>query len=169
MLVVIGLLIALCSLVANSVGGIVFGIVLVVIGVTTSNNNDPIKVKEKSDKKKIKEIVEVRDKLDYDRFATILRKNLTEDEFRHIDDTRQFVDSPNSATGIRVLLDRVETNKQTLLSAFGSSNCNDNSSVFICSASELFATARSNGDVSADNGTGSGCLVAPDGLAYCYK
>lgn len=106
MLILVGILIAAASLVANSVGGIVVGIVILVIGLITSKKEDPIKVKEE----KMKNVMT---KYDYERFTTILRKNLTEDEFRYIDDDLNFVDNYKCTTGIRILLDGIQTYKRT--------------------------------------------------------
>ena len=113
MLILVGILIAAASLVANSVGGIVVGIVILVIGLITSKKEDPIKVKEENNKNKEEKMKNVMTKYDYERFTTILRKNLTEDEFRYIDDDLNFVDNYKCPTGIRILLDRVQTYKRT--------------------------------------------------------
>ena len=113
MIIIIGILIAMASLVANSVGGIVVGIVILVIGLITSKKEDPIKVKEENNKNKEEKMKNVMTKYDYERFTTILRKNLTEDEFRYIDDDLNFVDNYKCPTGIRILLDGVQTYKRT--------------------------------------------------------
>lgn len=114
MLVGIGILIALASWVANSVGGIVFGIVLAVIGLATTKEKDPVKIKEAEDKQKIEKMKNVMKEYDNDRFATILRKNLTEDEFRYMDDSDIIsISNVKNSTGIKVLLDKIETPKKT--------------------------------------------------------
>ena len=58
------------------------------------------------------------------------------------------------------------TNKATLLSAFGSSNCTDYSSDFYCYVSGLNATAGSNGSVIAD-ADAWGCYVNSNGISEC--
>ncbi|MBR7041927.1 MAG: hypothetical protein IKI04_00335, partial [Bacilli bacterium] len=59
-------------------------------------------------------------------------------------------------------------NKATLLSAFGSTYCSDNSSNFYCGVSGLDAFANANGDVSAADGAASSCRVNSDGGSNCY-
>lgn len=113
MIIIIGILIAAASLVANSVGGIVFGLVVLVVGLVASRKEDPIEQTIQSNKNKEEKMKKVMTKYDYERFTTILRKNLTEDEFRYIDDNLNFVDNYNCPTGIRILLDGVQTYKRT--------------------------------------------------------
>ena len=59
------------------------------------------------------------------------------------------------------------TNKATLLSAFGSSNCTDYSSYFSCYVSGLGAIADSDGHVNAHAGTWD-CSVYSDARSGCY-
>ena len=59
------------------------------------------------------------------------------------------------------------TNKATLTTAFGSSNCTDNSSSFGCNVSGLRAFANSNGSVGANDGASAYCSVYNDGNSYC--
>ena len=61
------------------------------------------------------------------------------------------------------------TNKATLTTAFGSSNCTDNSSDFECSVSGLGAGARTNGDVYAIDDAGAGCSVRGGGNSSCSE
>ena len=58
-----------------------------------------------------------------------------------------------------------EANKQVLLSAFGSLNCTDNSSNFVCYTS-LFARVDGNGYVEAYDGS-YGCIVEYAGTSEC--
>ena len=58
-------------------------------------------------------------------------------------------------------------NKTTLLSAFGSSYCNDYSSSFDCGVSGLYAYAHSYGNVNADDGASSDCEVDVVGFSNC--
>ena len=60
-----------------------------------------------------------------------------------------------------------ETNKQALMTAFGASNCTDNTTDYNCSVSGLSAGAFSGGSVDA-NGGGYGCYVDSDGSSNCY-
>ena len=65
------------------------------------------------------------------------------------------------------------TNKATLTTAFGSSNCSDstgldNSSRFGCSVSGLDADAGSNGEVNADDDASARCRVDSGGASFCY-
>ena len=114
MIIIIGILIAMASMVTNSVGGIVFGVVLTIIGIVAKKENDPVKIQENENKKKIERVVKVRDNLDNDRFATILRKNITEEEFRYIDESGIIsVGDYKNKTGVKVMLDRIETCNQT--------------------------------------------------------
>lgn len=112
MLILIGILITLASFVANSVGGIIFGLVVLVVGLVASKKEDPIEQTIQSNKNKEEKMKKVMTKYDYERFTTILRKNLTEDEFRYIDDVLNFVDDYKCPTGIRILLDGVQTYKR---------------------------------------------------------
>ena len=59
-----------------------------------------------------------------------------------------------------------ESNKATLLRAFGSSNCDDNSTFFDCSGTNFYANVRSSGAVSAiaDNWC---CHVLDNGTSIC--
>ena len=57
-------------------------------------------------------------------------------------------------------------NKATLLSAFGSSYCTDNSSTFFCGVSGLFAYANSDGGVGASDAD-SYCNVDGGGYSFC--
>ena len=59
------------------------------------------------------------------------------------------------------------TNKATLTTAFGSSNCTDNSSSFECSVSGLDAGAITNGRVGATVGASAYCSVINDGDSNC--
>ena len=61
------------------------------------------------------------------------------------------------------------TNKATLTTAFGSSNCTDNSSDFECSVSGLGAGARTNGNVYAIDDAGAGCSVRGGGNSSCSE
>ena len=60
-----------------------------------------------------------------------------------------------------------DTNKTTLLSAFGSSYCTENSDNFGCSVSGLYAVAMSGGDVSAHAGAWY-CGVSYYGFSGCF-
>lgn len=113
MLILIGILITLASFVANSVGGIVFGLVVLVVGLVASRKEDPIEQTIQSNKNKEEKMKKVMTKYDYERFTTILRKNLTEDEFRYIEEGLNFVGEDTCTTGIRILLDGVQTYKRT--------------------------------------------------------
>ena len=113
MLILIGILITLASFVANSVGGIVFGLVVLVVGLVASKKEDPIEQTIQSNKNKEEKMKKVMTKYDYERFTTILRKNLTEDEFRYIEEGLNFVSEYTCTTGIRILLDGVQTSKRT--------------------------------------------------------
>ncbi|MDO4995913.1 MAG: hypothetical protein Q4E69_01920 [Bacilli bacterium] len=113
MIIIIGILIALASWVANSVGGIVFGLVVLVVGLVASKKEDPIEQTIQSNKSKEEKMKKVMTKYDYERFTTILRKNLTEDEFRYIEEGLNFVSEYTCTTGIRILLDGVQTCKRT--------------------------------------------------------
>ena len=59
------------------------------------------------------------------------------------------------------------TNKATLTTAFGSSNCTDNSSIFGCGVSGLGAYANANGSVYASDGASARCGVSYDGYSGC--
>ena len=59
------------------------------------------------------------------------------------------------------------TNKATLTTAFGSSNCTDNSSDFVCIVSGLNAGAGTNGIVYAHGGAGADCHVINGGTSDC--
>ncbi len=59
------------------------------------------------------------------------------------------------------------TNKATLTTAFGSSNCTDNSSDFVCIVSGLSAGANTSGHVGAYDGAGAYCSVINDGDSNC--
>ena len=59
-------------------------------------------------------------------------------------------------------------NKATLLSAFGSTYCINNSSYFYCNVSGLSASADSSGFVSAVDGSAF-CRVHDDGDSYCNE
>ena len=59
-----------------------------------------------------------------------------------------------------------ETNKQTLLTAFGSSNCSVSSSIVHCNVSGLDAYAYAHGDVNANDGSAY-CSVDRGGYSNC--
>ena len=69
-------------------------------------------------------------------------------------------------TGDCVTSSYYNTNKQTLLTAFGSSNCSVSSSNVNCSVSGLSADADSYGGVAADDDSAD-CSVTNDGSSYC--
>ena len=71
----------------------------------------------------------------------------------------------NSSTG-ECLSPYYASNKATLLQAFGSSNCNDNSTYISCSVSGLNANANSCGDVYASVGYWT-CDVTSGGASSC--
>ena len=62
-----------------------------------------------------------------------------------------------------------EANKATLLSAFGSSHCGDNSSSFNCGGSGLDAFASSRGHVSVADEISADCHVDYDGSSFCNE
>ena len=61
------------------------------------------------------------------------------------------------------------TNTNTLITAFGASNCTNYSSYVRCRVSGLHAYVDADGYVYVDDGTGVNCGVGNDGFSYCYE